>query len=129
MTKYQLEINGFDVLNNPKNQLNFLKIDQEQYFVTLFRVMYVANNNSYHYEYDCGSDMRLSELKDGEKALVSNFSTLTLETRKKLMVMGVLPNTELTVVRRAPMGDPLQVMVRGVSIAIRNHVASKIEVK
>ncbi|SON49236.1 FeoA family protein [Vibrio tapetis] len=73
--------------------------------------------------------MTLSELKDGEKALVSNFSTLTLETRKKLMVMGVLPNTELTVVRRAPMGDPLQVMVRGVSIAIRNHVASKIEVK
>jgi len=73
--------------------------------------------------------MKLSELKDGELAHVVSFSTLTADTRKKLMVMGVLPNTELKVVRRAPMGDPLQVAVRGVSIAIRNQIASQIEVK
>ncbi|WP_140198561.1 FeoA family protein, partial [Vibrio parahaemolyticus] len=48
---------------------------------------------------------------------------------KKLMVMGLLPNTEVKVIRRAPMGDPLQVEVRGVSVALRETIAQKIEVE
>ncbi len=44
------------------------------------------------------------------------------------MVMGMLPKTEVTLIRRAPMGDPLQVEVRGVSIAIRESIAEQIEV-
>ncbi|HBC2047614.1 TPA: FeoA domain-containing protein, partial [Vibrio cholerae] len=49
--------------------------------------------------------------------------------RKKLMVMGVLPNTEVVLIRRAPMGDPLQVEVRGVSIALRENIAANIDVE
>lgn len=73
--------------------------------------------------------MKLSELKDGESAKVLAFSNLTLELRKKLMVMGVLPNTDLKVIRRAPMGDPIQVRVRGMSLAVRKNIASEIEVE
>ncbi|GAK23608.1 ferrous iron transport protein A [Vibrio sp. JCM 19052] len=45
------------------------------------------------------------------------------------MVMGLLPNTEVKVIRRAPMGDPLQVEVRGVSVALREAIAQNIEVE
>ncbi|TON55652.1 ferrous iron transport protein A [Vibrio parahaemolyticus] len=54
---------------------------------------------------------------------------LSSDVRKKLMVMGLLPNTEVKVIRRAPMGDPLQVEVRGVSVALRETIAQKIEVE
>ena len=73
--------------------------------------------------------MKLSELKNGNVAVVSRFSELSADVRKKLMVMGLLPSTEIRVVRRAPMGDPMQIEVRGVSLAVRTNIASQIEVE
>ncbi|PWI33886.1 ferrous iron transport protein A [Vibrio albus] len=73
--------------------------------------------------------MKLSELNNGNVATVSGFSGLSGEIKKKLMVMGVLPSTEIEVVRRAPMGDPMQIVVRGMSLAVRNSIASQIEVE
>ncbi|WP_394142295.1 ferrous iron transport protein A [Vibrio chagasii] len=72
--------------------------------------------------------MKLSQLEQGKAASIVTLTGLTPEVRKKLMVMGMLPNTEVTLIRRAPMGDPLQVEVRGVSIAIRESIAEQIEV-
>lgn len=73
--------------------------------------------------------MKLSELKQGESATIVALDQLSGEIRKKLMVMGLLPNTDVKLVRRAPMGDPLQVEVRGVSLAVREKVANAIEVE
>lgn len=73
--------------------------------------------------------MKLSDLKQGERGTVQMMNGLSNEVRKKLMVMGLLPSTEVTLIRRAPMGDPLQVEVRGVSIAVRESIASAIEVE
>ncbi|MFC3025553.1 ferrous iron transport protein A [Vibrio zhugei] len=73
--------------------------------------------------------MKLSELEIGQAAVISGFDDLSSETRKKLMIMGILPNTAITLVRRAPLGDPLQVDVRGVSIALRSSIACSIQVE
>jgi ferrous iron transport protein A len=73
--------------------------------------------------------MKLSELHDGQRAKVRAFADLSADLKKKLMVMGMLPNTDIRVIRRAPMGDPLQVEVRGVSLAVRKNIASEIEVE
>lgn len=73
--------------------------------------------------------MKLNNLENGDVATIASFSTLPGQIRKKLMVMGVLPETEIRLVRRAPMGDPLQVEVRGVSLAISANIASQIDVK
>ncbi len=73
--------------------------------------------------------MKLSELNDGDRGTVLTMNGLSNEVRKKLMVMGLLPNTEVKLVRRAPMGDPLQVEVRGISLAVRESIASSIEVE
>lgn len=73
--------------------------------------------------------MKLSKLRDGETATIKSFSNLSSDLKKKLMVMGVLPNTEVKVIRRAPMGDPIQVQVRGMSLAVRCNIASEVEVE
>ena len=73
--------------------------------------------------------MKLALLDAGIEAKIVDMSGLPSDTRKKLMVMGVLPETQVTLVRRAPMGDPLQISVRGVSIAIRKQLAENIEVE
>ena len=54
---------------------------------------------------------------------------MTSDVRKKLMIMGMLPDTNVTVLRKAPFGDPLQVQVRGVSLALRNAIAEQIDVE
>ncbi|MGF1714134.1 FeoA family protein [Photobacterium chitinilyticum] len=73
--------------------------------------------------------MKLSELSCGANGVVTSLSELPSATRKKLMVMGLLPETQVTVVRLAPLGDPLQVRVRGVDIALRKQIAANIEVE
>ena len=73
--------------------------------------------------------MKLSELKQGQSATVVAIEGLSGEVRKKLMVMGILPNTSVRLVRRAPMGDPLQIEARGVSLALREKIAEAIEVE
>lgn len=73
--------------------------------------------------------MKLSELKAGESGLITALNELSVDVRKKLMVMGVFPNTLVTLIRRAPMGDPLQIEVRGVSMAVRESIAAAVEVE
>ncbi|ELE2164186.1 ferrous iron transport protein A [Vibrio fluvialis] len=73
--------------------------------------------------------MKLSDLNVGESGLILALNGLSTDVRKKLMVMGLLPNTQVTLIRRAPMGDPLQVEVRGVSIAVRESIAAAIDVE
>ncbi len=73
--------------------------------------------------------MKLSELSCGANGVVTSLSELPSATRKKLMVMGLLPETQVTVVRLAPLGDPLQVRVRGVDIALRKQIAANIDVE
>ncbi|MEZ9702944.1 ferrous iron transport protein A [Vibrio breoganii] len=73
--------------------------------------------------------MKLDELTIGQEATISSLQQLDGSTRKKLMVMGILPNTPVTLVRKAPMGDPLQVRVRDVSVAIRKSTAEQISVE
>ncbi|MGL6170671.1 MAG: FeoA family protein [Vibrio sp.] len=73
--------------------------------------------------------MKLSQMKAGERGVILALEGLSDSVRKKLMVMGVLPNTPVILIRRAPMGDPLQVEVRGVSIALRENIAAQIQVE
>lgn len=73
--------------------------------------------------------MKLSQLQPGQKGTISGFGSLSKDIRKKLMIMGLLPQTEVTIIRRAPMGDPIQVEVRDVSLAVRVNIAELISVE
>lgn len=43
--------------------------------------------------------------------------------RKRLLAMGLTPGTEFTVTRHAPLGDPVEIKVRGFSLSLRKDEA------
>ena len=47
----------------------------------------------------------------------------------RLLDMGIVPKTKIKLTKKAPLGDPLQIEVRGYSLSIRKEIASKIEVE
>jgi Fe2+ transport system protein FeoA len=71
--------------------------------------------------------MKLSELKMGESCRVVSVDGDDSLTRR-LMEMGVIPGTVIRVVKSAPLGDPIEIEVRGYHLAIRKTAATSIEV-
>jgi ferrous iron transport protein A len=54
---------------------------------------------------------------------------LPAESRPRLMEMGLLVGTRVELVRFAPMGDPVEIKVRGYNLTLRKHEAEKIFVR
>ena len=50
------------------------------------------------------------------------------ELRLRLLDMGLIPRTEVTLIKVAPMGDPIEIRVRGYELTLRVSDARKIEV-
>jgi len=72
--------------------------------------------------------MNLANLKNGESAKVLNVVGETPVT-KRLMEMGLVPGVSVRVVKSAPFGDPIEIRVRGYSLALRRAEAETIEVQ
>lgn len=51
------------------------------------------------------------------------------EKRPRLMEMGLLVGTQIELVRFAPMGDPVEIKVRGYNLTLRKHEAEQIWVR
>lgn len=51
------------------------------------------------------------------------------ELRCRFLDMGLIPKTKVKVQKMAPMGDPIEIQLRGYELTIRKEDASKIEVK
>ena len=72
--------------------------------------------------------MNLNQLKTGERAKVVEVSGRDKE-RQHLLDMGVIPGTTVEAIKRAPMGDPLEIMLHGYELALRNSHAEKVKVE
>jgi Fe2+ transport system protein FeoA/DNA-binding PadR family transcriptional regulator len=70
----------------------------------------------------------LVQLRQGGKGLVV-FSLGGRGVVQRLAEMGLTPGTEVTLVREAPFHGPVEVLVRGVSLALGRGIASRIFVK
>lgn len=47
----------------------------------------------------------------------------------RLREMGIVPGTLVQVIRRAPLGEPIEISVRGSRLSMRNHEAAFIELE
>lgn len=72
--------------------------------------------------------MNLANLKNGDCAKVLSVVGNTPVT-KRLMEMGLVPGVSVRVVKSAPFGDPIEIRVRGYSLALRRAEAETIEVQ
>jgi ferrous iron transport protein A len=68
-------------------------------------------------------------MKVGECAQVSGFTKGAKGYRHKLLAMGLTPGTGFRVTRVAPMGDPVEIEVRGFNLSLRKDEASALRVE
>jgi len=73
--------------------------------------------------------MMLKHLSVGDNAKISGFNPTGKAYRRKLLSMGLTPGTPITVVRLAPMGDPVEIRVRGSALSLRKDEADALEVE
>ena len=73
--------------------------------------------------------MTLDKLKPGEDAYIRTVGGSDLHLRKHMLDMGLTPGTEVTMVKAAPMGDPLQLTVRGYELTLRKADAARITIE
>ncbi len=69
--------------------------------------------------------MFLSDLKVKSRAIIKGFEGESL-LRERLMELGVVPGTLVLLKRLAPLGDPMEIIVRGYSLSIRKEDARQI---
>jgi ferrous iron transport protein A len=73
--------------------------------------------------------IKLGEMKIGEYGKVTGFQKGDKVYRQKLLAMGLIPGTEFKVTRYAPMGDPVEITVRGFSLSLRKGEAETLLVE
>ncbi len=73
--------------------------------------------------------MRLRDLREGDRAVVTGFEKTDAAYRGKLLAMGVTKGSVLTVVTVAPLGDPVKVEVRGYGLSLRKAEADALVVE
>lgn len=72
--------------------------------------------------------MNLNELKNGQSAKVKKIIG-DMASKKKLMDMGLTKNAVVTMRKAAPLGDPIEVHLRGYELTLRKKDAAMIEIE
>ncbi|MHA1770521.1 MAG: FeoA family protein [Candidatus Thorarchaeota archaeon] len=72
-------------------------------------------------------ETKLSDLVPGQKGIITRIvgSGATL---RRMLEMGVVKGTKITVVRRAPLGDPIEFLLKGYNLSLRKEEAEMVYV-
>ena len=70
----------------------------------------------------------LDEFNVKEKGIVKTLAG-EKKVRRRLLDMGVTPGVEIVVVKKAPLGDPIQIHLRGYDLTLRKSECALIEVE
>jgi len=73
-------------------------------------------------------EKRLSELEPGERGVVVRIEGSSA-TRRRIMDMGIVRGAEIRVVRRAPLGDPVEFEIRDYDLSLRRRDAENVYIK
>jgi ferrous iron transport protein B len=71
----------------------------------------------------------LKDMQVGDTGRVVGFDKSFLPYRQKMLAMGLTPGTEFTVIRIAPLGDPIEIRVRGTDLSLRQNEVAAIRIE
>ena len=72
--------------------------------------------------------MQLKNFMPGTKGVITGYEPGSSNYRRRLLVLGATPGTVFEVVRVAPLGDPVEIRVRGSLISVRKDEAQVMRV-
>lgn len=71
----------------------------------------------------------LDRLRPGKDAVIEAVECENKALRQHILDMGLIPGVEVSLIKSAPMGDPLEIRLRGYELTLRKADASKIKIK
>jgi ferrous iron transport protein A len=71
----------------------------------------------------------LNTLVPGEKGIVGRLETSSFEVRQRLLEMGLTKGITVSVIRMAPLGDPIEIELRGYRLSLRRKEAEAVIVQ
>lgn len=74
------------------------------------------------------TDLRLVDLAPAQRGVITAIQ-LPPDHKARLLEMGVLVGTTIELVRFAPLGDPVELKVRGYRLSLRKHEAEQILIR
>lgn len=75
------------------------------------------------------SALRLGDLQPGDQGRVIALEKTDRQYRERLLSFGLTPGTSFAVVRMAPLGDPIEIRVRGFALSLRRGEAAAVTVE
>lgn len=73
--------------------------------------------------------MNIKDMQVGQTARVTGYVGVDRSYRHKLLRMGLIKRAEFKLLRRAPMGDPVEIELRGFNLTLRKAEADVLEVE
>ncbi len=71
----------------------------------------------------------LRDLHIGDKGKIVGYAKGMTAYRERLLAMGLTRGTEFTIKRVAPLGDPVEITVRGFALSLRREEAAAVMVE
>lgn len=71
--------------------------------------------------------IKITDFLQGDRVRLASFGDTNLHYRRRLLSLGITRGIELSVIRVAPLGCPVQVEVRGTSLALRKEDACHLQ--
>ncbi|KAF0187592.1 MAG: ferrous iron transport protein [Desulfobulbaceae bacterium] len=74
-------------------------------------------------------NLHLGSMTVGDRGIVTGYTKESRTYRARLLAMGLTRDTSFTVTRLAPLGDPVEIEVRGFALSLRREEAATIMVR
>lgn len=74
-------------------------------------------------------EVTLNSLHPGESGVVEKITAADPKLKLRLMELGLLKGTPIELVRYAPLGDPIEIKIRGFRLSIRKEEADSVVIK
>jgi ferrous iron transport protein A len=75
------------------------------------------------------STIKFSDLKPGDTGRILGFGACDKLYRQRLLSMGLTIGATFHVLRKAPLGDPFHIEIRGSSLSLRKQEANFLEIE
>jgi len=72
------------------------------------------------------SEVNLNSLQPGESGIVERITTTDPKLKMRLLELGLLKGTTIELIRYAPLGDPIEIKIRGYRLSIRKIEAESV---
>ncbi|MCU0535235.1 MAG: ferrous iron transport protein A [Hydrococcus sp. Prado102] len=89
----------------------------------------VLKNKRKEYQMSADTSIHLQDLSVGMRGRVVGYEQFGSGYKRKLLSMGLTPGIEFKVIRHAPLGDPVEIEVRGFKLSLRKQEADALIVE